>query len=440
MKAAENYFTLGSKSRADIRSSFGKAISYCFILLFLCFMFFASISINKFISGTLSISLEDTEKNGSEENFPTVVERFVKNGDTLSKILTNQNISAEDIYKIINSLKDNNITYIPKIGQKITFRYETTISENSQDDLTSQTLNISSIDIQIDKVHHIEITHPNNKDFVARDFFVPLLKKITKTTSTIVNNFMSTAKTMGVSTNNILEIINAYSYQIDFQRQIKEGDSVTFVTEQFFTEDGKFSHSGQVIFASMNLSGKNYNIYKYSPSESEQGQYFSEDGSSVKRNLLKTPMNVARISSHFGNRKHPIQGYTKMHRGVDFSAPIGTPIYSAGDGVITEIGWRSGYGKFIQVKHSATLSTAYGHASRFAPNLKVGSRIKQGQTIAYVGTTGNSTGPHLHYEVRVNGKQVNPSSFKGSPGALLSGLSRTKFEKFKQDLIKTHNL
>lgn len=440
MKAAENYFTLGSKSRADIRSSFGKAISYCFILFFLCFMFFASISINKFISGTLSISLEANEENGYEENFPTVVERFVKNGDTLSKILTNQNISAEDIYKIINSLKDNNITYIPKIGQKITFRYETTISENSQDDLTSQTLNISSIDIQIDKVHHIEITRPNNKDFVARDFFIPLLKKITKTTSTIVNNFMSTAKTMGVSTNNILEIINAYSYQIDFQRQIKEGDSVTFVTEQFFTEDGKFSHSGQVIFASMNLSGKNYNIYKYSPSESEQGQYFSEDGSSVKRNLLKTPMNVARISSHFGNRKHPIQGYTKMHRGVDFSAPIGTPIYSAGDGVITEIGWRSGYGKFIQVKHSATLSTAYGHASRFAPNLKVGSRIKQGQTIAYVGTTGNSTGPHLHYEVRVNGKQVNPSSFKGSPGALLSGMSRTKFEKFKQDLIKTHNL
>lgn len=438
MKVAENFLTLGSKSYYD--GSLPKAISYCLGILFLCFMSFTYISVNQFISNTLSIDLSGYAGTEYEGDAPTAISSItIQNGDTLSKVLSNQNISPDEAYKIINSIKTSNITYIPKQGQKITFHYDTIITEDNQNDLTSETRNISFIDIKIDNIHHIEISRESD-NFIAKDFFVPLVKKIKKTTATITNSFMTTAKSMGVSTNNVLEIINAYSYQIDFQRQIKSGDTVTLVTEQFFTEDGKFSHSGQVIFASMNLSGKDYNIYKYAPNSDEASQYFSEDGSSVKRNLLKTPMNVARISSHFGNRKHPIQGYTKMHRGVDFSAPVGTPIYSAGDGVITELGWKSGYGKFVLVKHSSTLSTAYAHASRFAKNLKIGSKIKQGQVIAYVGTTGNSTGPHLHYEVRINGKQVNPTSIKGTPGTHLTGAHRTKFEKFKHDLGKTYGV
>lgn len=438
MEIAENFLTLGSKSNAN--KSLSRTISYCFMILFLCFMSFAYLSVNDFISNTLSVNLIDPQNAEYEGDTPsTTSEVIVQNGDTLSKILSKQNISPEESYKIVNSIKNSNITYMPKIGQKITFYYETVITEDRGADLASETRNISFINIEIDNIHHIEITH-NNDEFIAKDFFVPLVKKIKKTTASITSSFMTTAKSLGISTNNILEIINAYSYQIDFQRQIKSGDTVTFIAEQFFTEDGKFSHSGQVICASMNLSGKDYNIYKYAPSSDESAQYFSEDGSSVKRNLLRTPMNVARISSHFGNRKHPIQGYTKMHRGVDFSAPIGTPIYSAGDGVITEIGWKSGYGKFILVKHSSTLSTAYAHASRFAQNLKTGSKIKQGQVIAYVGTTGNSTGPHLHYEVRINGQQVNPTSIKGTPGIHLTGSNRTKFEKFKSEIEKTYGV
>lgn len=438
MKVAENFLTLGSKSYYD--GSLPKAISYCLAIFFLCFMSFTYISVNKFISNTLSIDLsgyDDTEYEGN--TLATISEVIIQNGDTLSKVLSMQNISANEVYKIINSIKTSNINYIPKQGQIITFHYDAMIKEYNQNDLASETQNISFIDIKIDNVHHIEISRQGDS-FVVKDFFIPLVKKIKMTKATIINSFMNTAKSMGVSTNNVLEIINAYSYQIDFQRQIKSGDTVTFITEQFFTEDGKFSHSGQVIFASMSLSGKDYNIYKYSPNIDEAPQYFSEDGNSVKRNLLKTPMNVARISSHFGNRKHPIQGYTKMHRGVDFAAPVGTPIYSAGDGVITELGWKSGYGKFVLVKHSSTLSTAYAHASRFAKNLKIGSRIKQGQVIAYVGTTGNSTGPHLHYEVRINGKQVNPTSIKGTPGVHLTGAHRTKFEKFKHDLLKIYSI
>ncbi|MBP7190423.1 MAG: peptidoglycan DD-metalloendopeptidase family protein [Rickettsiaceae bacterium] len=432
MELTESYLVLGAKSDTDV--SYSRKISYLLFLLLACFMFLTLLSVNKFISGTLSINIVQPEESIEGDSQVNVSEITVRNGDTLSKILTRENISPEDSRKIVFAVEKSKIQYTPKIGQKITFNYDTNIVESTDEDLSSEVRTLSSIEIRIDNVRRIEITK-SDSNFIARDFITPLKKIIKKTSAVISGSFMSTAKSLGLSTNNILELINAYSHQVDFQRQIKSGDKVTFITEQFFTEDGKFSHSGNVLFASMNLSGTDYNIYRYSMGDSESAQYFSEDGRSVKRNLLKTPMNVARISSHFGNRKHPIQGYTKMHRGVDFSAPIGTPIYSAGDGVITEIGWKAGYGKFIQVKHSSTLSTAYAHASRFANGVKQGSRIKQGQVIAYVGTTGNSTGPHLHYEVRINGKQVNPMSVKGTPGMQLTGAHKTKFENFKKEVL-----
>lgn len=432
MELAESYLVLGAKSNTDI--SYSRRVSYLLFILFSCFMFLTLLSVNKFISATLSIDLLQPEEK-IESNTPiTFSEIVVRKGDTLSKIMARENISAEESHKIVSAVEKSKIDYLPQIGQKITFNYDTNIVENGDEDLSSEVRTISSIEIKIDNIRRIEITRQAD-DFLARDFIIPLKKIVKRASAVISGSFMATAKSLGLSTNNILELINAYSHQVDFQRQIKPGDKVTFITEQFFTEDGQFSHSGHVLFASMNLSGTDYNIYRYSLEESGAAQYFSEDGRSVKRNLLKTPMNVARISSQFGNRKHPIQGYTKMHRGVDFSAPVGTPIYSAGDGIITEMGWKAGYGKFIQVKHSSTLSTAYAHASSFAKGVKPGSKIKQGQVIAYVGTTGNSTGPHLHYEVRINGKQVNPMSVKGTPGMQLTGPHKAKFEKFKKEVL-----
>ena len=236
-----------------------------------------------------------------------------------------------------------------------------------------------------------------------------------------------------------MDLVNIYSHQVDFQRQVKPGDNLNLIVEKYITEDGQFSHYGKVVFASLNLSGKNYNIYRYAHDGSDNMQYFSEDGKSVKRNLLRTPIGVARISSHFGNRKHPILGYTKMHKGVDFFAPKGTPIYAAGNGVITDLGWRSGFGNYVQIRHSSTLATAYGHANAFAKGLTRGSTVKQGQIIAYVGQTGRATGPHLHYEVKINGKQVNPLSIKTSPGIELSGKKLQDFSTFKKKIGKLHN-
>lgn len=433
MELTDHFLSLGSRSTKNL--AFSKALSCILIVLFSLFMLFPYLAINNFISDTLSINVIGPEELSEDGKRLSISKVTVKNGDTFSKILARQEITSEEAYKLISALRNSKIEYIPQIGQRISFHYDTNIIETNEDDLSSENSTLSFVNIHIDNIRRIEITRTEN-GFVARDFIIPL-NKVTERSSAIINgSFMSTAKSLGLSTNNILEIINAYSYQIDFQRQIKAGDKVTFITEKFYTEDGKFSHSGKVLFASLNLSGTEYKIYRYSPQESDNAEYFSEDGRSVKRNLLRTPVNVARISSHFGNRKHPIMGYTKMHKGVDFAAPIGTPIYAAGDGTITEMNWKAGYGKFVQIKHSSTLSTAYAHASKFAKNLKKGSKIKQGQVIAYVGTTGNSTGPHLHYEVKINGKHVNPMSVKGTPGVLLTGQAKIKFDKFKKEVIK----
>ncbi len=433
MELTDHFLSLGSRSNRSF--GFSKTFSSFLIVLFLLFMLFPYLAINNFINDSMSINVISEAELSDRGTRLEISKITVKNGDTLSKILTKEELSSGEAYKIISALKNSDINYTPKIGQKISFHYDTNIIENNDDDLSAETSTLSFINIQIDNITRIEITRDGD-GFVAKNFIIPLKKVTERSSAVIKGSFMSTAKALGLSTNNILELINAYSYQIDFQRQIKAGDKVTFITEKFYTEEGKFSHSGKVLFASMNLSGAEYNIYRYSPEGSDDGQYFSEDGRSVKRNLLRTPVNVARISSHFGNRKHPIMGYTKMHKGVDFAAPIGTPIFTAGDGVITEMGWKAGYGKFVQVKHSSTLSTAYAHAHNFAKNLKKGSKIKQGQVRAYVGTTGNSTGPHLHYEVRINGKQVNPMSIKGTPGLLLTGAQRTKFNKFKHEVMK----
>jgi murein DD-endopeptidase MepM/ murein hydrolase activator NlpD len=245
---------------------------------------------------------------------------------------------------------------------------------------------------------------------------------------------MASLRNAGMSTNSIVKLINAYSHQIDFQRQIKSGDKITVLTEKFVTDNDEFSHHGKILYASLQTQKDTHDIYLYSPDGKEANeQFFLNDGTSIKTNLLRTPVNVVRVSSHFGYReKHPILGYGAMHKGVDFAAAAGTPIYASGNGTIEFIGWKSGYGRFIVLRHNGQLSTAYAHASRFAKNLKRGSKVKQGQVIAYVGSTGHATGPHLHYEVRVNGAQVNPMKFKSTPGVKLTGSKLAEFNKHKQ--------
>jgi murein DD-endopeptidase MepM/ murein hydrolase activator NlpD len=247
---------------------------------------------------------------------------------------------------------------------------------------------------------------------------------------------MSSLQKAGMSTTNIVKLINAYSHQIDFQRQIKSGDKITVIAEKFITDANEFSHHGEVLYASLKTQKNEYNIYNYSTNNKpKDAVFFTDKGNSIKSTLLRTPVNVVRISSHFGYRKkHPVLGYGAMHKGVDFAAAVGTPIYAAGDGDVEFVGWKSGYGRFILIKHNRTLSTAYAHASKFSKNLKRGDKIKQGDIIAYVGKSGRVTGPHLHYEVRVNGKQVDPMKFKSTPGVHLAGNKLIDFQKHQEKI------
>lgn len=424
-----------------ISSGFRAVFSYLSIVFFVAFTIFVSSSINKFVNDTMSVTISQPEALDILEEMSSEVSQtvLVKKGDTLKSIFLQQKIPNNEITQIINLLKDKKLESSLKIGQQLIFDYENKIIEQDNEDLASELRTLNKITIILDNVKSLEIVR-EGESFYAKDVTIALKKLVAKSSVVISSTLMSALKSLGLSSNSIIELINSYSYQIDFQRQIQKGDSVTVITEKFVTKENKFSHNGKILYVSLNLSGKEYNIYRYSSDNSPNNQaFFSEDGKSVKRSLLRTPVKIVRVSSHYGNRHHPTLGYTKMHKGVDFAAPTGTEIYAAGNGVVTELGWKSGYGKAIQIKHSQNLSTFYAHASNFAKNLKVGSIIKQGQVIAYVGSTGRVTGPHLHYEVKIAGKHVNPMLVKTTPGVELVGNKLVKFKQFKNDIKALEN-
>ena len=237
--------------------------------------------------------------------------------------------------------------------------------------------------------------------------------------------------------NIIIEYARIYGFQVDFQRDIKKNDNFQIMFEIFEDDNGKIFETGNVIFANLRLSGVNNRLY-YFDAKGSRG-YYNKNGKSVKKALMKTPINGARLSSKFGMRKHPIDGYNKMHRGTDFAAPQGTPIMASGDGIVTRAKWCGGGGNCIKIKHNSTYQTVYAHMLKFALGIKSGVRVRQGQVIGYVGSTGKSTGPHLHYEVIMNGKKINSQTLKLPSGRSLKNNERKLFEvnKIKLDVLKS---
>ena len=406
-------------------------LSYASIICFSALIYFVSASMNEFIKNSITDTILETQDTAKEPEPEFSTNKiYLRKGDTLSSIFYKQNIPVLEVQSILKAIKKLNPHLILHIGQKISLDYE--ISDNADEPES-----LRRVLIELDQTNFIEISRVNS-EFIAGYVKIPLIKTLVRSSTTIKNSFVEAALSLGLSNSNVNELVKIYSHQIDFQRQIHKDDVLDIILEKYNTEDGGFSHYGKFLFASLKLAGKEYNIYHYSPDGSKTKQYFTENGKSVRKTLLRTPVPAARISSRFGKRHHPILGYTKMHKGVDFAAPRGTPILAAGDGVITHIGHMGTYGKFVQVRHNSSLSTAYAHASRFAKGLKRGSKVKQGQTIAFIGSTGGATGPHLHYEVRINGKQVNPLSIKSSPGITLAGKKLEAFKSYKQKIHQIH--
>ncbi|AVP87775.1 membrane protein [Candidatus Phycorickettsia trachydisci] len=409
-----------------------KALAKLFFITCLSCAVFMSVSI---ILNDKSSSLNLSDQTTTEENLDDDIEQqpdqtahldIVVNQDMLlSALLKSKSINPKEVTILEQELKKRKIPQKVYKGDKL----KITLKNTDQEDM----FNIWQLGLYSFKNSLQLDAFKKDDNFIIQNQSIELMKSFVKISSPINSSLFDTLKKLNIPLNSINELIKSYSHQIDFQRQVKANDKIELIVEKYAEVEGNLFYYGHIAFSKLSLGKNTYPLYRYSWGNN-QTEYFSKDGHTYKKNLLKNPIQATRISSHFGSRKHPILGYTRMHKGVDFAAPRGTPIYAAGDGVITGMGRKGGYGNFVQIKHHSSLSTFYAHISKFHPSIKPGTRIKQGKVIAYVGATGTASGPHLHYEVHINGRAVNPLSIKTSTANLLSPLEVKKFRKYRDYL------
>ncbi len=357
------------------------------------------------------------------------IKHKISSGETFDKILETYSIEKEEITKIKSSLK--NLVNLNKLNTKQIIQFSLDKTDNKIKEFTYQTSNTQKIVLK----RNIE-----NDLFSEEIIPIKLEKQIIYSENIIMQSLYKAATDQKIPANTIIEFARIYGFQVDFQRDIRKLDKFQIMYEIFLNEKKEIIETGEILYANLKLSGQDNSLY-YFDKDGSEGHY-DKNGKSVKKALMKTPINGARLSSPFGMRKHPIDGFNKMHRGTDFAAPMGTPIMASGDGVVKKAGWCGGGGNCVKIRHNSTYQTVYAHMSKFARGIKNGVRVKQGQTIGYVGSTGKSTGPHLHYEVIVNGKKVNSQKLKLPSGKILKGKDRKLFEtkKIKLDVLKSEKI
>ena len=351
------------------------------------------------------------------------VEYVIKNNDTVEKILKKYEIRDKDIKKISLKLKEKKLANIYS-GRKLSIVLKK---------LEDGSKTIVSFLYPINNTTSVEV-RKSEDNFIVKENILQLYRKEVVVKKVITNNLYSSAVSSGVEPNIIVEFARIFGFEVDFQRDIRKGDWFEIFYEKFEDDNKKVRDTGKIIYASMYVNGEEINLYNFRYKNEED--YYDIKGKSITKSLMKTPINGARLSSSFGMRKHPILGYNKMHRGTDFAAPSGTPIMASGSGTVTRARWCGGGGNCVKIKHNSTYETIYAHMKAFAKGVKEGRKVKQGQIIGYVGSTGLSTGPHLHYEVIVNGKKVNSQKLKLPSGKTLKGDERKQFEldRIKIDL------
>jgi len=339
---------------------------------------------------------------------------IVVDNDTLEKVLKKYNVSNAEINNLISETNKKKLSNISS-GAQIQI-----ITKKVED-----TEQIISLFYPIDAITSVEVKK-NKNTFDILKTVLKLNKKELVLSNTIKNNLYSSAVKAGLEPNIIVEFANIFGFEVDFQRDIRKGDMFEVYYEQFVDNDNIVRRTGKIIYASMFVNNKEISLYNFT--HDNKTGFYDLDGKSVIKTLMKTPINGARLSSSFGLRKHPILGYNKLHQGTDFAAPTGTPIMASGSGVILRAQKYKGYGNFVSIKHNSTYVTAYGHMSKYGRGIRRGVRVNQGQIIGYVGSTGMSTGPHLHYEVIKNGKRINSQRLKLPTEKVLSNKARNKFE------------
>jgi murein DD-endopeptidase MepM/ murein hydrolase activator NlpD len=393
------------------------------------------------------------EQNGDDSGNPTPGEDArtitMESGQTLAGALMEAGVTGADASAALHAMKSvydprlvragqsfdlsfapSNQPAPPAVTAKITYSAPSAAAASADQD-TDESANIDEAPAtpvgKLLALHFsptidsdITITRDPAGTFTASNQQKQLQAQYHRAGATIDSSLYLAAMQAGIPAKVVVEMIHMFSYKVDFQRDIKPGDSFQVLYSYYYTPDGQPAKEGDIQFATMNLGGRKITLYRYQPKGGDV-DYFDSRGVSAKGMLMKTPVDGARITSGFGMRFHPILGYTRMHKGIDFGVPLGTPVMAAGAGTIEEAGWKGGYGNFVLMNHGNGYETAYGHLSRFAPGIHPGTHVRQGQIIAFSGSTGESTGPHLHYEIRINKQQVNPLSVKIATGRMLAG-------------------
>ena len=432
LKKQHSFFSLFDTRALQI-NKFNPFIIVSFLIIFST-IFFISSNLIENKNKKNEASLEEITKTNefskltnfliSKINSPyEEINYVIKNNDTIEQILKRLKVRNEDISNISIKLKQKKLTNIYS-GRKLALVIKK---------LEDGTSTLVDLRYPINKTSSIEIRKFND-NFKVNENILQLYKKEVVIKNIIKNNLYNSAMESGVEPNIIVEFARIFGFEVDFQRDIRKGDWFEILYEKFEDDNNKVRDTGKIIYASMYVNGEEINLYNFKFNNEEE--YYDIKGKSITKSLMKTPINGARLSSSFGMRKHPILGYNKMHRGTDFAAPSGTPIMASGSGTVTRARWCGGGGNCVKIKHNSTYETIYAHMKSFAKGIKEGRKVKQGQIIGYVGSTGLSTGPHLHYEVIVNGKKVNSQKLKLPTGKILKGEERKQFEldRIKIDL------
>ena len=378
---------------------------------------------NVYFKKTVSHILESLEPKFKK------VDHNISEGETFDNILRQYSMNEKEISSIKKKLsKKINLNKL-NTNQKIQFTID------------QKTNLVKEFIFKVSSTEKIYLSRNlDTNDFNQKILITSLNKTVLYKENIILESLYKSAIEQKIPANVIVEFARVYGFQVDFQRDIRKRDSFQIMYEVFVDDNKKVIETGNILYANLILSGENNSLY-YFDKEGSKGHY-DKNGKSIKKALMKTPINGARLSSPFGMRKHPIDGFNKMHRGTDFAAPMGTPIMASGDGVVKKAGWCGGGGNCVVIRHNSTYQTVYAHMSKFAKGIRSGIRVKQAQVIGYVGSTGKSTGPHLHYEVIVNGKKINSQTLKLPSGKILKGDERKIFEtkKIKLDVLKSEKI
>ena len=350
----------------------------------------------------------------------------IKKGQSLNSILSEAGASQKEIFNISKILRQ--YISLKKINTNQIFEVLTN-KDNGE---------IIRLTVNLDNINSLHIFKKDNK-FVANKIEKVLYKKTVLGEGLIKSSLFQAAQKENIDAEVIVEFARIYGFEIDFQRDIRKNDIFQIVYDKYVDDDGELQKNGEIIYAYMKNKGREIALYRFVDRKGISG-YYQTNGKSIEKALMKTPINGARLSSSYGMRKHPILGYNKMHRGTDFAAPKGTPIMASGSGIIEAAKWNGAYGKYIRIRHNSKYKTAYAHLNGYARGIKRGAKVRQGQIIGYVGSTGRSTGPHLHYEVLVNGKRMNSQRLKLPSGRTLRGEDREKFEisRIKIDVMRSN--